>query len=55
MGGYGALRIGARYPETFKAFSGLSSITNFPQFDAFVQDFEALGDIGGWSRKMCSM
>ena len=43
MGGYGALRIGARYPETFKAFSGLSSITDFHQFEAFVQDFEDLG------------
>ena len=29
MGGYGALRIGAKYPHLFKAFSGLSSITEF--------------------------
>jgi putative tributyrin esterase len=29
MGGYGALRIGAKYPHLFKAFSGLSSITDF--------------------------
>ena len=31
MGGYGALRIGAGYPHLFKAFSGLSSITEFEQ------------------------
>ncbi|MGX5856529.1 alpha/beta hydrolase [Dyadobacter jiangsuensis] len=42
MGGYGALRIGARYPDTFRAFSGLSSITEFAQFADFVQDFPAL-------------
>lgn len=42
MGGYGALRIGAKYPKIFRAFSGLSSITAFSQFDAFVQEFEAL-------------
>lgn len=29
MGGYGALRIGASYPHLFRAFSGLSSITEF--------------------------
>jgi putative tributyrin esterase len=31
MGGYGALRIGACFPHLFKAFSGLSSITEFEQ------------------------
>ncbi|MDP1815631.1 MAG: alpha/beta hydrolase-fold protein, partial [Leadbetterella sp.] len=31
MGGYGALRLGAKYPHLFKAFSGLSSITHFEQ------------------------
>jgi enterochelin esterase-like enzyme len=31
MGGYGALRMGAKYPKLFKAFSGLSSITEFDQ------------------------
>jgi putative tributyrin esterase len=31
MGGYGALRIGAKYPHLLKAFSGLSSITEFNQ------------------------
>ncbi|MEO8765362.1 MAG: alpha/beta hydrolase-fold protein [Ginsengibacter sp.] len=29
MGGYGALRMGAKYAHLFKAFSGLSSITEF--------------------------
>ncbi len=42
MGGYGALRLGAKYPTVFKAFSGLSSITAFEQLQAFVQDFDAL-------------
>jgi len=31
MGGYGALRMGAKYPHLFKAFSALSSITEFNQ------------------------
>lgn len=42
MGGYGALRIGAKYPEVFKAFSGLSSITFFDEFEHFVEDFDTL-------------
>lgn len=42
MGGYGALRIGAKNPRLFRAFSGMSSITAFAQFAAFVQDFPAL-------------
>lgn len=42
MGGFGALRLGAKYPTVFKAFSGLSSITNFNQIGEFVSDFEQL-------------
>ncbi len=42
MGGYGALRLGAKYPEKFKAFSGLSTITAFDQMKIFVADFEDL-------------
>lgn len=42
MGGYGALRIGAKYPETFKGISGHSSITNLPQMALFVE--EGLGN-----------
>lgn len=42
MGGYGALRLGAKYPHLFRAFSGLSSITHFEQLEQFVSDFESL-------------
>ena len=42
MGGFGALRMGAKYPNVFKAFSGLSSITHFNQIGEFVADFEQL-------------
>lgn len=42
MGGYGALRLGAKYPKIFKAFSGLSSITHFEQLKQFVSDFETI-------------
>ncbi len=42
MGGYGALRLGAKYPSIFQAFSGLSSITKFNQFEQFVQNYEGL-------------
>ena len=42
MGGYGALRIGAKYHRLFKAFSGLSSIVNFDELEQFVQDFDGL-------------
>lgn len=42
MGGYGAMRLAAKYPQKFKAFSGLSSITDFNQMALFVADFEDL-------------
>lgn len=42
MGGFGALRLGAKYPSVFKAFSGLSSITHFNQIGEFVADFKQL-------------
>lgn len=42
MGGYGAMRLGAKYPTTFKGFSGLSSITHFNQLAEFVSDFDQL-------------
>ena len=41
MGGYGSLRIGAGYPHLFKAFSGLSSITEFEQLTNWYEN----GDI----------
>lgn len=42
MGGFGAMRLGAKYPTVFRAFSGLSSITHFNQIGEFVADFEQL-------------
>jgi putative tributyrin esterase len=42
MGGYGAMRLGAKYPSLFSAFSGLSSITHFEQIGKFVSDFDGL-------------
>lgn len=46
MGGYGAMRLGARYPHIFKAFSGHSSLTEFGQLADFYEPgtFEALAD-----------
>ena len=47
MGGYGALRLGAKHPNTFRSFSGLSSITDFPQLSQFLEkeDFEKLSNV----------
>jgi S-formylglutathione hydrolase FrmB len=36
MGGYGALRLGALHPERFRAFSGMSSVTEFSNMERFV-------------------
>ena len=38
MGGFGALRIGAKYGYKFKGISGMSSITSLPQMKLFVQE-----------------
>ena len=38
MGGYGALSLGARFPEKFKAFAGHSSITKLEQMSLFVEE-----------------
>lgn len=38
MGGFGALRIGAKYGYKFSGMSGLSSITSLPQMKLFVQE-----------------
>lgn len=38
MGGYGAMRLGAKYPQVFKTFSGLSSITEFGQLKQFLEN-----------------
>lgn len=37
MGGYGALRLGAKYSSIFKGFAGLSSITKFSQIADFYE------------------
>jgi len=38
MGGYGALRLGAKYPDRYAAISAHSSITDFPQLAKFVEE-----------------
>ncbi|MGJ8638122.1 MAG: alpha/beta hydrolase [Opitutaceae bacterium] len=38
MGGFGAMRLGASYPERFAAFSGHSSITHLDQMSMFVEE-----------------
>jgi putative tributyrin esterase len=38
MGGFGALRIGAKYGSKFRAISGLSSITSLPQIKFFAEE-----------------
>lgn len=40
MGGYGALRLGAKYSNKFQAFSGHSSVTEVGQLSQFMEDFE---------------
>ena len=38
MGGFGALRLGAKYSDRFAAISGHSSITHFAQMSKFVEE-----------------
>ena len=38
MGGFGALRLAAKYPKRFRAAGGHSSITQFTQFSMFVEE-----------------
>lgn len=38
MGGFGALMLGAKYPEKFKAISAHSAITNLAQMKLFVEE-----------------
>ena len=38
MGGFGALRLGAKYPHKFRGFAGHSSITHFSQMEQFVEE-----------------
>lgn len=38
MGGFGALRLAAKYPERFQAVCGMSSITHLDQLPLFVEE-----------------
>jgi putative tributyrin esterase len=38
MGGFGALRFGAKYPKLFRAFAGHSSVTHLSQADNFIEE-----------------
>ncbi|RYZ96839.1 MAG: esterase family protein, partial [Sphingobacteriaceae bacterium] len=38
MGGFGALHLGAKYNNLFKAMAGHSSITSLPQMKLFVEE-----------------
>lgn len=38
MGGYGALRIGAKYPAIYKGISAHSSITTLKEMQSFIED-----------------
>jgi enterochelin esterase-like enzyme len=38
MGGFGALRLAAKYPERFVAAAGMSSITHFREMKLFVEE-----------------
>ncbi len=37
MGGYGAMRLGAKYPTVLRSFSGHSSVTEFSQLALFLE------------------
>ena len=54
MGGFGALRIGAKYGSRFKAMSGLSSMTSLPQMKLFVEEQGAARDNGHPKPAECS-
>lgn len=46
MGGFGALRLGAKYGNKFKGISGHSSITNLEQMKLFVEE-----DLGNYQQQ----
>ncbi|MEM9920428.1 MAG: alpha/beta hydrolase-fold protein, partial [Bacteroidota bacterium] len=45
MGGYGAMRLGAKYPDRFRAFSGLSSVTRLQDLSQFIDEEIDLGRV----------
>jgi len=49
MGGFGALRLGATYPERFAGISGHSSITNLGDLEAFLEE-DLLDQLSGNTR-----
>ncbi|MBU2872083.1 alpha/beta hydrolase-fold protein [Colwellia sp. E2M01] len=59
MGGYGALRLGAKYPTQFKGISAHSSVTSLDDLQQFTDtpvanyqcDFENEADITYWLKK----
>lgn len=56
MGGYGALSLGSRFPETFHAISGHSSITRLEQMTEFVEEpLEAYSEFCEWPDVIQSM
>lgn len=57
MGGYGALRIGAKHPARFRGLSAHSAITELTQMQRFTDDFSTFSsvdvrdaDLLGWCR-----
>ncbi|TYK67242.1 alpha/beta hydrolase [Colwellia echini] len=59
MGGYGALRLGAKYPEKFSGISAHSSVTSMADLQQFIEidvadyqcEFEHEADINYWLAK----
>lgn len=59
MGGYGALRLGGKYPQLFSGISGHSSITKLDEMAQFVRDDlsvyrqgnEFNSDVAYWAKK----
>jgi S-formylglutathione hydrolase FrmB len=59
MGGYGALRLGAKYPEKFKGISAHSSVTSLDDLQTFIEnpitdyqcDFEQEAELNFWFDK----
>ncbi|WOO40618.1 alpha/beta hydrolase [Rubellicoccus peritrichatus] len=53
MGGFGALRLGAKYHDRYKAFAGHSSITSLDQMPLFVEEpMEAYPAVEGIDRNV---
>jgi len=52
MGGFAALRLGARFPEVFAGMSGLSSVTDLSQLAGLVQEDHASVEIPASERSL---